>query len=320
MRRKVDLQNDLHVFEGNTLTLGGEEQRESMHETTFSDFQGFVVNGTTNAQATTRAGYVQDQFKLFERFTGTIGGRIDDHSRFGQHETGLVTGAYRHLETDTKIAASYGSGFRAPALFELFGFTANNFGGTFNGNPALKPETSKSWDAGFEQTLFDRRVTFGATYFHNDIANLIVCDINTCNNVSNAETFGAESFVRFDVTRDLNVNTSYTYTRAFDATTGEDLLRRPKNKADTRVTWFPFGGAELTVGVSYTGSQRDVTVDGGNDYPGGYTLVNLAAAYRPVDHVKLYLRLDNVLDRRYEVADGFRGPGVGGFAGIATEF
>ena len=323
-RRKIDMQNDLHLFEGNVLTIGGEQQRESMHETTFSDFPGpfgpFTINGTTNAAATTGSWYLQDQFRLFDRFTGALSGRIDDHSRFGRHDTGRAAGAYRHTETDTKLTASYGTGFRAPALYELFGFTANNFGGTYRGNPRLKPETSKSWDAGFEQTLFDKRASFGSTYFHTDTANLVVCGITTCNNVFNAESWGAENFVRFDVTKELRVGTSHTYTRSIDASKNEDLLRRPKHKADARVTWLPLAGAELTAGVSYTGSQRDVTVDGGNHYPGGYTLVNLAGSYRPIEHVKLYIRVDNVFDRRYEVADGFRGPGVNGFAGILAEY
>ena len=322
-REKVDLQNDFHLFEGNVLTLGGERQRETMHETSFFDspsaFGPFVQQGTTNAHAITKAAYLQDQFRLFERFTGTVGGRLDDHSRFGEHPTGRMTGTYRHPETATKLSAAYGTGFRAPALFELFGQTASNFG-VFNGNPNLKPETSKSWEAGFEQDFLGNRLAIGSTYFHNDIANLIVCNVNTCNNVFNAETWGAESFLRFDVTKALRAQTSYTYTRAVDASKNEDLLRRPKHKADARLTWFPFAGAELTAGALYIGKQRDVTVDGGNHYPGGYTLVNMAGAYRPVEHVKLYMRVDNLFDRRYEVADGFRGPGITGLAGIAAEF
>lgn len=319
-RQKIDTQHNLRLFEGNTLVVGGEQQRESMHETTFSDFGGFVINGTTNAAATTRSGYLQDQVQIFERFTGTLAGRIDDHSLFGRHETFRTGGAYRHLETGTKLAASYGTGYRAPALFEMFGFTSNNFGGVFRGNPRLKPESSKGWEAGFEQQLFAKRVSFGSTYFHNEIANLIVCGLTTCNNVFNAETWGAESFVNIKVSEDLRLQTSHTYTRAVDLSKNEALLRRPKHKADARVTWLPAERAELTVGVSYVGSQRDVTVDGGAHYPGGYTVVNLAGAYRPIEHVKLYLRLDNAFDRRYEVADGFRGPGVTGLAGIAAAF
>jgi outer membrane receptor protein involved in Fe transport len=39
-----------------------------------------------------------------------------------------------------------------------------------------------------------------------------------------------------------------------------------------------------------------------------------------MEHLKLYMRVDNLFDRRYEVADGFRGPGITGLAGIAAEF
>jgi len=43
----------------------------------------------------------------------------------------------------------------------------------FFGNPRLKPEESVGYDGGFEQPVLNDRLRFGATWFRNEIANLI---------------------------------------------------------------------------------------------------------------------------------------------------
>lgn len=69
------------------------------------------------------------------------------------------------------MKATYGTGFKAPTLTELYvNFPAFNS----VANPNLAPETSTGFDVGFEQPLLHDQVAFGATYFHNDITNLIV--------------------------------------------------------------------------------------------------------------------------------------------------
>ena len=50
---------------------------------------------------------------------------------------------------DTKLKASVGTGFKAPALQQLYG--------TFGGNANLKPETSFGYDVGRGAELAGRR-------------------------------------------------------------------------------------------------------------------------------------------------------------------
>ena len=58
--------------------------------------------------------------------------------------------------------------------------------GIFGGNPNLRPEESRGWEAGFEQALFAGKARVGATWFQSRIEDLIVCSITTCQNTSNA--------------------------------------------------------------------------------------------------------------------------------------
>ena len=56
----------------------------------------------------------------------------------------------------TLLRASFGQGFKAPSLYQLY----SNYG-----NPGLRPELAESWDAGVEQHAWDGRLILSATYF-----------------------------------------------------------------------------------------------------------------------------------------------------------
>ena len=63
----------------------------------------------------------------------------------------------------TRLHASFGTGIRPPTGFEL----------AFTDNPQLKPERTRSVDAGMEQRLFGS-LSLDATYFYNRYYDLIV--------------------------------------------------------------------------------------------------------------------------------------------------
>src|SRR5262249_18824757 len=157
----------------------------------------------------------------------------DENDAFGSHSTFRVAPAVILPGTDTKLKGSYGTGFKAPTLNQLFvDFPEFNF----FANPNLKPEESAGWDAGFEQPLFADRLHFGASSFQNAITDLI----NTCLdpitfrgtliNIDAATTDGVDAFAALTVTEQLKLRADYTYTNAVDAKTDEQLLRRPRNK------------------------------------------------------------------------------------------
>ncbi len=76
-----------------------------------------------------------------ERLTLAAGARIDDHSRFGSKWTLGANGSYA-LGSGWRVRASYGEGFKAPTLFQLY----SDFG-----NLGVAPERSKSYDLGVEK-------------------------------------------------------------------------------------------------------------------------------------------------------------------------
>ncbi len=319
---KFDWQHHLQLHKTNALTFGLEYEREEgkskyYWESLWGPGQSIFPKKTANIKGY----YIQDEIKLWDRLFATLGIRIDDHSRFGSETTYRVAPAYLIKETDTKIKGTFGTGFKAPTLYQLFA-PATLWGPI--GNKDLKPEKSKGWDFGVEQNFFKNRVTLGATYFRNDFKDLIQFDWGQGYiNIAKAKTEGVELFASAKPIDDLTLRINYTYTDTEDKTTGETLIRRPKNKIgfDLNYRFLKRGNANL--GVIYVGKRDDkdfsispprrVKLD-------QYTLVNLAASYDISKNFQLFGRVENLLDKEYEEAKGFGTPGLSIFGGIKLSF
>jgi vitamin B12 transporter len=70
---------------------------------------------------------------------------------------------------NTRVQAAYDTGVKDPGAGDLFGFSD----GKYIGNPNLRPELSKGWEAGIEQELLEKRVRIGATWFDNRFTHQI---------------------------------------------------------------------------------------------------------------------------------------------------
>jgi vitamin B12 transporter len=304
-RVKYDWRSVAELATGNNLIVGLEQQTDRINTTDLA-----AENGNKAAYAELQGSYAK---RLF--LTANI--RDDDNDSFGQHMTYRVAPAVILPFTDITIKASYGTGFKAPTLSQLFQ-NFPDFG--FFANPNLKPEQSRGADIGFEQPLFNDRIRFGSTYFKNNITDLINANntFTTNINIGNAITEGTESFVTASIIDRVKVRADYTVTRAIDADTGLQLLRRPKEKISVTTIWNPIDPLTLSATVLHVSDWIDVdrAGDPGNIVAPGYTVVNLRADYAINDQLKLFGRIDNLANVHYQNPTGFLAPGLGVFGGI----
>jgi vitamin B12 transporter len=315
VRTKEDWRSVIQVAEGQTVVVGADDEQFSLN---IDNPQNSPV---TFAENSNKGAYVELLSQFSKYFFLEANGRFDNNARFGDHETYRVAPAFIVPWTDTKLRASIGTGFKAPTLEQLFvSFPAFEF----FANPNLKPETSVGYDYGFEQPLFDRKVLFGVTYYHNNITNLIetVSNLNgtfTEANVDRATTAGFESFLQLNVVPWLSFRADVTTTKAIDDTTGLELLRRPRDKESFSAIWKPpIDGFTLTTTVLHVGPWVDISRNGfETNIPGQpYTLVNLAANYVYSDQLTFFGRIDNLLNAQYQDPIGFMRPGLGIFGGL----
>ena len=265
---------------------------------------------TTTGEITTRSAFAELMMQPSDNVDLSFALRHDDHSMFGGETTGRLAAVW-HLADGLRLRAVYGTGFRAPSLYELYGPY---------GNSALQPETSRSAELGIEKTYGDKAMV-RATIFHTEIDNLIQYDFATSgyNQVpGTTKTKGLELAGDYALTDALSLYGSYTYTDAKN--NGTRLVRVPKHDlvigADVAFGNGVSGNAEVqhvadVVPSAYAPTGHKV---------GGYTLVNLGLSYAINDATEAYLRIENLFDEDYETAGGYNTPGRAAYFGLRASF
>ncbi|MBE9533323.1 MAG: TonB-dependent receptor, partial [Proteobacteria bacterium] len=316
---KISLQNDLYFFDNQLISVGFEYKDEEMKSSGFTDFGGFIIEQKTNADRQTKSVYIQDQITLNEQLFVTLGARYDNPDDFDSETTYRATANY-DLNDNARLTASYGTGFKAPSLFQLYGFTPNNFFSAYYGNPDLKPETSKGWEIGAEHVLWNDSVKASITYYESDIEDLITTVFlpsfdSTAINRDEVEINGVETTVNIAASSKIDINLNHTFTRTKDEN-DDQLLRRPKQKASFDVAFRATDKMTLTSSLLYTGSRYDVDGFGSRIKMGGYSVLNLAANYQINSQIRVFTRIDNFTSKDYEPAYGFQAIGLAGYLGF----
>ena len=311
---KLDYQNIFHVHKSNTVMLGVEEEVDSLSSSASSDYPAWSYSSSASIPLKTMntlGFYLQDQIKLFDRSFTTLGVRYDDNNRFGGHETWRANELYTIKETGTRFKGSYGTGFKAPTLNQMY----DTIYGT--GNVNLKPETSRSWDVGVEQDLFKKVSTLGISYFETAFNNLIQANspFYVNQNVRKAKTNGIESFAEVRPMTDLTLRATYTYQQAQNLDTGNQLLRRPRDKASFDTDYRFLEKAHFHVNVLMVGKKADYA-----STVAGYAMLNFSGSYDVHKYVQLFARIDNVLNKQYEEVYGYGTSGVAGYGGVKVSY
>ncbi|HWX69073.1 MAG TPA: TonB-dependent receptor [Steroidobacteraceae bacterium] len=302
-RRKADWQGNFRLAPSETLVVGAEYERDE-------------IDQPITASVHIGSGYAELQSQVGSHWFSALNVRYDDNSRFGGKTTWRFAPAWVIADSDTKLKASVGTGFKAPTLSELY----QSFPPFFFANPDLKPENSTGWDVGFEQGVLRGLVRLGVTYYYNRIHDLVTTDVTgtTYANIGEATTDGIESFIAWQPLKELTLRLDYTYTEATDEVLHQELLRRPKHKGTLLAHWQATSAWQLSVDVLAVGAW----VDGNRDFSiprldaPGYTTVNFATSYELNPHFALFGRINNLLDRHYQNPVGFLQPGIGAYAGV----
>jgi outer membrane receptor protein involved in Fe transport len=231
--------------------------------------------------------------------------------------------------TSTRVRASAGTGIRPPDAFEI----------AFTDNPGLKPERSRSLDAGVQQSFAGGAAILEATAFFNKYDDLIVsvgrslrdASQYRTDNISNARARGLELSAGVRPAAALDLRASYTRLDseilAVDRSTeapapyrvGEHLIRRPRHRGSFTAM---YAGPRATVfaEVEARGSVRDIEptfgASGGVFDADGFAVLDLGGTFRASRLLDVFARVENVTGRAYEEAFGFPAPGRAVMAGV----
>lgn len=197
----VDLVNKFEFSEKFQLISGLNYQEHSNQtETPFATIDKDVANFNT-IDPYASVVYIAD-FGL----SVNVGARLNIHNVYGNHlvyDGNLAYQALKNEQASLKLITSYSTAFIAPSLYQLYD--------GFAGNIDLKPESNKTFEAGFEVNYQDW-IQFDAVYFNRKEEDAIIYD-NTTFKYGNgsSDANGFELNTKIMPAKFLAINASYTY-------------------------------------------------------------------------------------------------------------
>ncbi|MEN5386509.1 TonB-dependent receptor [Aliarcobacter skirrowii] len=270
-----------------------------------ADYKKFENKANLEKDYNNKAIFISNTNKFFDDktiFTQAL--RYDRYSDFENKTTGKI-GIKQYIVDDLNISANYGTGYNVPTFSQLFG--------QFSPNPDLNPEKTKSYDVGFEYK------GFSVTYFNTKVNNLIQPVSGKNENIEGDSKFkGTEIAYKNEVIEDLLLNLSYTNLSAKNKD-GQELGRRPHNKFGFGVDYYGLKDFHFNVNGEYIGERYDGNNKQGAK-TGNYTIWNAVVDYDISKNFSTYLKLDNILNKDYQIVDGYATSQRAAYLGIKASF
>jgi vitamin B12 transporter len=230
-----------------------------------------------------------------------LGGRYNHHSAFGDKFTYTINPSVL-LAEQFKVFGTVASAFKAPSLYQL---------SSEYGNSALKPEYTKSYEAGFDWEVVKNALSFSTSFYKRDAENVIFLaskptpPFGIYQNGRLQKDKGFESELKY---HDKKLSASAWYAYVTGKLTDEkglqtnNLYRRPKNTFGANVSYQ--ATADFLVGVvyKYTGSRTDQNFA---SFPStvetlkNYNLVDLHLQYSATKELSFFGDVYNLLDVKY---------------------
>lgn len=296
------------------LTAGWRMRREGLESPVRTDGDGDLVPEPVDAAVTQQTLYVQDEVFVGDRWSFAAAVGFDDHDLYGTEASPRISAAWRPVP-EMRLSLSWGEGFRAPNLLQLYDRDINiiapgsaNPGYQIVGNPDLRPEVNEAWTAQLDYRG-ERVRTFASAYRtrYDDLiaTELVGFDPTTFSyvNLDGAEVVGLDVGVEWDLGLHVPglivaLDHSFVETTTRSSLANEDGNRipfRPRRTWSPRVRYaHPATGTAVSLWGNYIGEQF---VDAANvDVIEDHWLLNAKVSKRLHRRLDLFVQGTNVLD------------------------
>ena len=220
-------------------------------------------------------------------------------------------------------AGSYSEGIAQPTFFDLYGL----FPGSFIGNPSLKPESSRGFEASirYRRGVLEAALTGYRQRLRDEIVDVfdpVTFLSSTVNRDATSRRSGIEAEGSWRLGNQLRLTANYAYLRATQPgaipSTQLREVRRPKHGGSVALDGR---SGKLTYGASiaYVGARGDTNFD---VFParavrlGAYWLAGTRLGYDLRPGVQVFARASNLFDSQYQDVFGYRTEGRAIYAGI----
>ena len=307
----ADFQNNIYIIDEFTLTAGINYEYSQIYSRSSSILE-------SNKNRNSYAGYMQGTINLFESWTTIIAfrGLKDDNMEFAPLYR--VSSTYDIKKIDLQIKAAVGNGALSPSLYQLYDPAF--------GNSSLKMQKSFAYEVGFTNTLFNKIITYGLSWFDNYYNNMIMYGsyIDNNNNIktgfyneTNTHTRGIEAEINVKPVKYINFGSTYTWMQTFNVD-GNPLARRPEHQVSAYINIIPLEKLKINIGLIYNG-ESIATIYETADINDDYFLLNANISYQINDNLEIYLKGTNLTNTEYEEIYGYGTKGIEIFAGLKAK-
>lgn len=249
-----------------------------------------------------------------------LGGRYNHDNKYGNNFTYTVNPSIL-LADQFKVFGTISSAFKTPSLYQLF---------SQYGNTALKPETTTSYEAGFDWELIKNTLTFNTVFYKYTTKDVIYFFSETVSPYSSFYKNGAlQKDKGFESELKLNLDkltasayAAYVTGKQTDVNGKEtnNLYRRPKNTYGVNVYYQFVKSFSAGLNYKYTGDRSDTKFNA--DYSTSivtlkhYNLVDAHLQYEACKHISVFADLKNLFDAKYIDWLGYNTRGFNFMAGV----
>ncbi|NQV69087.1 MAG: TonB-dependent receptor [Pseudohongiella sp.] len=270
------------------------------------------------------AGYYLEYLSDFsDSFFLTAGMRQDDNGDYGKHTSSRLSAAYLFdfRNSTVKLKTSYGSGFRAPSLFEV----AYN-GGPYAFPPAagtvLGEESSAGFEYGIEYFAADN-LRLELVVFDQDVEDAIIFDLagysGYLQDTGSSTSEGMELIGEFALSAQWRLTANLTFNDT-ERPNGLQRLRRPEQLANLGVN-YRSSNQRLSVNAFYRTSRDAIDEQFGTPVSlDDFEVLDITARYKLSEQFDIYARFENALNASYQEVADFVSPDRASYVGIRLNF
>lgn len=326
-------QTEKAFYSHKTFSFGAEGKLRSLAWASKLDLNDYIhaVVGADADRAELNDGSIirkRDQLGLFteikwaprKSLTLAVGARTDDNDDFGRHNSLRLTGvAVQTLNDSTlKYKASYGTGFRAPSLYEV-AYNAGPFAYGSAASTRLKEEQSAGFDIGIEW-LVQTDLHLQVTYFRQTVEDEIFFDLEAytgyLQDQGEALVSGLELSADWQVKTGLSIAANATIMDS-ERPDGAARIYRPDNQASLSVRYSdPDQRFSGQVVLQHRGDSRGIV----NQTIDGYTALSFKLQYALTPDLRPYLRVENAFDADTREIPSYYASRAAIYAGMSYQF
>lgn len=293
------------------LQVGGQVQQDKLTQTK-NQISELVKDDVSRDVAEV---YLQDDWLIGENWEVLSGVRYQDDQDFGSHVAPKVAVKYNHLDNNGRehiFRTSIGGGYRVPNLKErYYVFDHSNLGYKVMGNPDLQPETSTSYQIGYQGQLSDT-VNLSINGFYNDIDDLIQTDEDNATyegniaiykymNVDSARTYGGDIGVNWQVDDHAKLQANYAYINTHNNVTDTELTYQPNHKVMLALDYRISDKLQLIPRLNYESKQLIKTSN--EAYSPSWWTLDTKLNYDATTALTLYAAINNIFDVQRDIKD-----------------